>query len=88
MPNVWAKPELKWKGFAPCSYSLDMKRVWELPLKNDSTNEQTTIGAVVEKFRGQKVDVDDGLVSVTLKSQSQETVVSGPTVHLKLLTFL
>ncbi len=88
VPYVWAKPELKWDGFEPHAYFLDMENVWKLPLKIKSTGEPTTIGAVVEGFKDQKVETDDPVLDLTLKSESREVIVSGPHTHLVLVKLL
>jgi hypothetical protein len=85
---VWGKPGLKWDGFKPTGYWLDAEKVRSLSLKELPSARNTTIGEVVEKFRGEEVEVDCAIVSVKLKSASQELTVEGPGFHLNLLKLL
>lgn len=90
MPHVWAKRGLKWDGFKPRAYVLDMDKVWALTVKDDATGQDTSIGDVVSSFEGQKVQIDDerfGL-KVALKSVSHQKVVTGPDMHLRLLKLI
>ncbi len=86
--HVWGKPGLKWDGFKPTGYWLDAEKVRSLSLKELPSARNTTIGEVVEKFRGEEVEVDCAIVSVKLKSASQELTVEGPGFHLNLLKLL
>jgi hypothetical protein len=83
--HVWAQSELKWDGFEPKAYVLDNEKIWKLQLTNASSKEQMTIGGIVEAFRGQKVELDDNLIELEIKSESRALVVKGPSFHQDLL---
>lgn len=87
VPHISAKP-LKWKGFEPKAYVLDMEKVWKLPLKVASSSQEMTIGRVVEAFRGDKVEVDDEIIELTLKTDSKNMVIKGPRFNRALLELL
>lgn len=87
MPMVFASPGLKWEGFGPHAYELDGEKARDLPLMNQQTGENTTVGDILTLFRDQKVVVDHPVVTIKLTSESQEIVLRGPQVHLEILAF-
>jgi hypothetical protein len=68
MPMVFASPGLKWEGFGPHAYEFDGEKARDLPLTNQQTGENTTIGDILTLFRDQKVVVDHPVVTIKLVS--------------------
>jgi len=85
---VFAKPELKWKGFEPKPYFLDVERVRKLGLQDTATKREMTIGDVMDAFKGQKVTITDQILDVVIESQSRRMVVKGPEFHQRILMLL
>jgi hypothetical protein len=86
--HVWGQPELKWDGFEPKPYVLDFDKVEKLQLKNAGSEEELTVGNILAKFQGQKVEVDDQILELVLKSPTGELVIKGPHFHRDILAHL
>jgi hypothetical protein len=50
--RVWAQPDLKWNGFEPTGYCLDMQKVANWKLTDVASVKEITVGQVFEAFAG------------------------------------
>jgi len=83
----------KWSGFRFTAYSLDLK-VLELPLNERRRldgkieNIQTKVGEVYDHLADRSVEVEDGVLEVEVKTETEELSFSGPQFNHGLLSEL
>jgi len=86
--KTWSD-KTEWEGFRPPAYSLDSKKIWELPIEIRSAEEQkeqTTIGQVLTRLReASLLEFEGGMGVLTVKMTSGEISCTGLSFNLSLL---